>query len=537
MLLTQHTQGAVVGKQLAVLLAPGVGAAVEGVFVTLAACLVTVVKAGGAGQAVLQHRCHGQPLLSKSILLRGQLSACQLLPGAVEVVHQGGEDPGGIVGAQHIHIAKRHLSGIVFQNGHDRVFKTGAVVGPADKIHNGGAVGVVHYAVQFPVHKVPPPHIVGDFVGGILPHFAHEQGIGTDLPNPLFQKGNECIRQLVGNIQPEAVSAQGKPVGDDTILVFDDIADKRRVHFIHCRQGVKVPPAFVAVGIAVEAIPAVVGRFRGAVCAVAAECALFVKIQAVGAGVGVHPVQHHLDTPLMGGIAHGFEVLRRSQHGVRSLVVAGVVAVGGKAFADGIQIQNRGTQGGNVVHLFRDAPKVAAVEVVIEHFALLVGLPHHFLVPVFVDGVGCLLAGKIAAAGFVKPVRENLVDGAALRPFRGGKIFRNAAELPLVAGLHVGVGFAVLKQPECAGVTGDAEKVEVKTGSVNADISLPQIIVPLGAIIGKGILRFRSAVFFRQTQRGGGGLHRHGNGNGDFAFLPRRQTAKGVFVLQLFGVK
>ena len=41
-------------QQLPVLMAPGVGAAVEGVFVAFHQCLVTVVNAGAAGQCELQ---------------------------------------------------------------------------------------------------------------------------------------------------------------------------------------------------------------------------------------------------------------------------------------------------------------------------------------------------------------------------------------------------------------------------------------------------------------------------------------------------
>ena len=41
----------------------------------------------------------------------------------------------------------------------------------------------------------------------------------------------------------------------------------------------------------------------------------------------------------MGGIAHSGEVRKCAQHGVGGLVVTGVVAVAGKAFADGIEVQ------------------------------------------------------------------------------------------------------------------------------------------------------------------------------------------------------
>ena len=95
----------------------------------------------------------------------------------------------------------------------------------------------------------------------------------------------------------------------------------------------------------------------------------------------------------MGGIAHGFEVCHRTQHGVGSLVVAGVVAVGGEALGHGIQVENGSAKGCDIVHLLGDALEVAAVEVVIQHQTFGSRPPVHLVVPVAVNGVGFQFAG------------------------------------------------------------------------------------------------------------------------------------------------
>ena len=100
----------------------------------------------------------------------------------------------------------------------------------------------------------------------------------------------------------------------------------------------------------------------------------------------------------MGSAAHLGKVLFRAQHGVRSLIVTGVVAVAGEALGDGVQIKDGGAKGGNIVHLFGDALEVSAVEIVVQNDALRGGTPVHFLVPGLMDGVGLQLAGQIAVA-------------------------------------------------------------------------------------------------------------------------------------------
>ena len=97
--LSQLAQGAVVGQQDRIFLAPGIRAAVEGIFAAFHAGFVAIVQAGATGQGVLQKGCHQQSPAGDFVLLLCQFPFRQFLTSAVPLVYQGGEDTGGIVGA------------------------------------------------------------------------------------------------------------------------------------------------------------------------------------------------------------------------------------------------------------------------------------------------------------------------------------------------------------------------------------------------------------------------------------------------------
>ena len=99
------TQIPEMAEKLLVFSSPRVGAAVEGVVVALHARFVPVVNTGRAGQGVLEEGCHEQPLYGFVVLGTGQLPFGFCLPAAVEIVYQGGEDPGAVMSAQEVHIA------------------------------------------------------------------------------------------------------------------------------------------------------------------------------------------------------------------------------------------------------------------------------------------------------------------------------------------------------------------------------------------------------------------------------------------------
>ena len=285
-----------------------------------------------------------------------------------------------------------------------------------------------------------------------------------------------------------------------------------------------------------ELIPAVIGGILGTIGTLTAKAALLVKIQAVRAGVGVHAVQNHLDAPGVGGIAEIAEIRHGAQHGVGSFVIAGVVPMAGKALADGVQIQNGGAKGGNIVHFFRDSLKITAEKVIVEDVPLLVGPPIHLFVPAFVDGVGLQLSGEIAFSGLVKPVGENLIDGGTVGPFRGFKIRRDTAELPKVPCFHVGI-VAALEQTETAGAGGDVEIVEKQPHILKGELGAPNVIGALFELEFHGHRPGMAAIGVIENAFYLGGLHRGGNVDAQSTRLLRHKGAEGLFELTLLAVE
>ena len=235
-----------------------------------------------------------------------------------------------------VHIAGHHLRGIVLCNGHDCFLEGAAAVETAHEIDDGGAVGIIHNGVQLRVGKVGAASAVGGFAGSVLPHLAQHQSIGLQLFDPVVEQLQEFVGQLICHVQTETVCTQLQPVGDDTVFVGDDILDEGGIHFVDGGQGVEIPPTVVGVRPLIEGIPAVVGGFGITVGTLAGERAVFVEIQTVGAGVGIHTIQNDFDAALMGSITHGLEVCNGTQHGVGGLIVTGIVAVAGKTLGNGV---------------------------------------------------------------------------------------------------------------------------------------------------------------------------------------------------------
>ena len=147
----------------------------------------------------------------------------------------------------------------------------------------------------------------------------------------------------------------------------------------------------------------------------------------------------------------------------------------GKALGNGVQVENGNAKIGNIVHFLSDAPEIAAEKVVVQHLPIGGGLPVHFVVPVFVDGVGFQLPGHIGPSAGVKTVGENLIDGCALRPVRGGEVGGDAAQLPEIPGFHVGV-VPLLEQAEAAALCIDDEIVEKQAGAGDGKLPLKNVI-------------------------------------------------------------
>ena len=286
-----------------------------------------------------------------------------------------------------------------------------------------------------------------------------------------------------------------------------------------------------------EGVPTAVGGIGIAVSAVAAKGAFFVKIQTVRAGVGIYPVQNYPDAAGVSRLAQGDEVRLGAQHGIRGLVVAGIVAVAGKALADGVQVQDIHAHGGNIVHLFRDSPEVAAIKVVVQHLAGLRGTPVHFLVPVLVDGVRLHLAGQVTHTGFIKAIREDLIDGGTLGPVRRCKVCGNTAQLPAVAHLHIGIGGTQLEQAERSRVAGDSEVIEAQSTLRKGKAAAEDIISAAPLLqVQRHILHMHTVLPVDNALYRGSP---HGCGDMDVkcTVLPGYQGAEGILEHTLFAVE
>ena len=247
--------------------------------------------------------------------------------------------------------------------------------------------------------------------------------------------------------------------------------------------------------------------------------------------MGVHTVQNHPDAAAVGLTAQFGKVLFRTQHGVGGLVIAGVVAVAGKALGNGVQVDKVHAQPRDIVHFLGDTPEISTEKVVVQHFSVLRGLPVHVLCPAFVHGVGGQLAGKVAVAGFVEAVGEDLIDGSALGPVRGVEIRRDAADLPQVPGLHVGV-VPLLEQAETTAGVIDIVVVEVKAGVGDGKHAAPYLIGPFHRLLRQAdVLGVGFAVLIFEQQRYCCGSYRAGDVDIHTALLAGRQGSEGGFIL------
>ena len=280
-----------------------------------------------------------------------------------------------------------------------------------------------------------------------------------------------------------------------------------------------------------EGVPAVVGGFLGIVGAYRVKLPLPVKIGAVGAGVGVDPVQNYPDTPGVSLTAQLGKIRLGAQHGVGGFVVAGVVAVAGKAFGNGIQVEKIHAQIRNIVQFFDNSPEITAEKVVVEHQIVLGGTPVHLFVPAGVDGVGGQLAGGIAVAGLVEPVRENLINGCPSGPLGSVKVRRYAANLPEGSRLHIGV-ISLLEQPEAAAGGVNIIVVEIQALLGDGKLRLPDFVGAFDPFFREEkLLGSGAAVLILQQALDGGGLDGTGDVNVKTAGLTRSQGAEGFFEL------
>ena len=184
--------------------------------------------------------------------------------------------------AKVVHHAGEHLRRVILRQRHQAFAQRRAVIRIRQEGHDGVAPRVIHDRIQLAVDKIAAGNAIGTLVRRVLPDLAEQQALRIDLPHPAAQAANKFIRQLVDDVKPEAIRSEAQPVGDDGVLILDNIMEIRLVQLLDARERADAPPGLVVVGIMVEAIPAAVRRIRVGRRAVAKHM-LRVKVDAVAA--------------------------------------------------------------------------------------------------------------------------------------------------------------------------------------------------------------------------------------------------------------
>ena len=133
-----------------------------------------------------------------------------------------------------------------------------------------------------------------------------------------------------------------------------------------------------------------------------------------------HAVKDDGDAVALGGLTERLEVLVGAEERVDLAVVGGVVAVVLVALEDGVEVEARHAEVGQIRQLLLDTGQVAAEIVVVPDMPVLVGTVPRRLPPLAHDAAGRDIVMHLAALG--EAVREDLVHDAALEEVRRGEL-------------------------------------------------------------------------------------------------------------------
>ena len=142
-------------------------------------------------------------------------------------------------------------------------------------------------------------------------------------------------------------------------------------------------------------------------------------------------VEHNADLALGRRLAQSGKILLRPKQRIDPAVIRRIVPMVGLRLKHRIEIEASHAQGGKRGELFEDPVQISAEKVVIEHFAVARGAPFRFAAPILPQNTS-LRHGCPARARFTEPVREDLIDHAALEPLRCGKGGICHGELPIL---------------------------------------------------------------------------------------------------------
>ena len=326
-------------------------------------------------------------------------------------------------------------------------------------------------------------------------------------------------------------------MGDDGVLILNNIMEIRLVQLLDAWERADAPPGLVIVGITVEAIPAAVRRIGVGHCTVA-EHMLRVKVDAVAARVGEHPVENDAYAARVSLVAQGAEVLLRAEHGVRAAIVGRVIAVVRPRHENRVQVENADAQLLQIRQLFADARKISAEEIVVAHLTVRIGAVLRQLIGAFMHPERLELAGQVAAPAAGEAVREDLVHHGARCKVRHRKIGRNDAELPLLPCLHIRITPLTEQAEAAAAALVDAEPVKMQPGLLPREFQTPELIAVLAARgKGKRQLGAHSVLAVLQHQADAGGADLRRDADLQNAALPRPERSERGLVLRLTAVK
>ena len=233
--------------------------------------------------------------------------------------------------------------------------------------------------------------------------------------------------------------------------------------------------------------------------------------------------------------AQGRKVLLRPQHGIDAFIVRSVIPVIGAGHEDGVQVDDPDAQRVKIRQFFADTRQISAVKI---------GTPVapgvrrvlRRIRQVFMDPEGFEFLRQIAAPGLMEAIRKDLVDHRALCVGGHRKIRRNAADLPLLPRLHIGLA-ALPEQAEAACGLVYAEPVKIQSAFRQGEAAAPGIINAVAALLRKGEA---PVWFFLAGFRHQGDGHRPaGGGNFDMqnTGFPRSERSERGFVFVLPAVK
>ena len=167
---------------------------------------------------------------------------------------------------------------------------------------------------------------------------------------------------------------------------------------------------------------------------------------------------------------------------------------------------------------------------------MLIRPPVHFVIPVVVDGIGLQFSGAVAPAAAGEPVREHLIDHRPLGPSGGIEVRRDAADLPKVPRLHIGV-VPLLEQAEGAVRVRNAEVIEIQAGFLQAEAARPVFIGADGLLKVQLFAAQFAAILPAEYHFRLPGHDRHRDMHTEGAILPGGQAPKRALVLGQLAVK